>query len=107
MDVVYADYATRQTGGVVLIDDAALDALEKLALAATPGPWTQTHFQCGDGDIQFEYFSLSGSGGFAIVEGTGDFGAPYGGNPNDPPYIAAASPDMVLALIRRIRELQS
>jgi hypothetical protein len=67
-----------------------LDALEKLAEAATPGPWET---EVADFDAR----------SWAIFHRGGTFVAPDAGCEADAAYIAAMSPDVALALIARLR----
>lgn len=89
-----------------------LDALERAALAATPGPW----YQSGSPWFSTGSLVLAGSpdrhAGHIIVD-TDPMDCredvPEGelGDPNDDAaYIAAASPSVVLALVREVRELR-
>lgn len=69
-----------------------LDAIERVARAATPGPWRWDH----------EDMTLSGSGGLVAC---GD-GERIHIDDEDAEHIAQCSPDVVLALVARIRELE-
>lgn len=70
------------------------DELRQLAEAATPGPWLPTALPLGDGARSFGNYVVTGLGsGYpgALLEGMRS-GA-------DAAYIAAASPDRILALL--------
>jgi len=76
-----------------------LDELEDLALAATPGPW-----EVNGQNLRSLHPALSragGSGNLMYCDGSG------WEHDGDPAYIAAVSPDVVLALIGRVRELEA
>jgi len=75
-----------------------LDHLEALAKAATPGPWH---------DIPHEEFSGSDHR-ISRVAGTpwGNFGHLATVSAVNAPFIAACSPDVILALVARVRELE-
>jgi len=79
------------------MERAKLEALEELALAASAGPW-EVEF----GDLgSYIFFSKQPTRRMAEIT--------YRNNPNDEndaSFIAAASPDVVLALIKRVRELE-
>lgn len=82
-----------------------LDKLEALARAATPGPWTlRVHTHTRNVPRDNDDFTISGaSGGAVAIE-------PPKWNPNvaaDAQYIAAAHPDVILALIARVREVEA
>ena len=80
-----------------------LDKLEAIAKAATPGDW-----EWDDNDGSFDSLQDERSHCVSVA-----FGEPVGGcNPRilisdeDAAYIAACSPDVVLGLIARVRELE-
>lgn len=83
-------------------DEIDLDKLEALARAATPGPWSTSI----DGPEGAEW-----DAGMAIAATYGRqkvFARAGGSYPRaDQEYIAAASPDVVLALIERLRRAES
>lgn len=73
-----------------------LDELERLAKAATPGPWyagEKNRWQLHDG--RFIRTSHDHSGTAMVVSGGGDAD-----------FIAAANPETVLALVERVRALE-
>jgi hypothetical protein len=73
------------------MSDIDLDKLERLARAATPGPWRQRE-QRDDGSTLASYEQG------CFVESPNMAG-------EDAAYIAAANPSVVLALIERLRRL--
>lgn len=75
-----------------------LDELETRAKAATPGPWLIERRDMGSGEIIHVVY------GTHDVTWSGDEACPNARG--DARYIAAASPDVVLALIARVRELE-
>ena len=85
------------------VADLDLEALERLAKAATPGPW-----HCHRKDEKRGEF-LMDFGGMFDKDGTPTGRPAMSGwislRDRDAPYIAAANPDTVLALIARVREL--
>lgn len=83
-----------------------LDALAQLARAATPGPWKTDVDQFNEEDGRVVCITDDHIDLLATI-GIGDQQNPYDGQwMRDARYIAAASPDVVLALIERIHELQ-
>jgi len=83
------------------MSDLNLDALAEKANAATPGPWLVAPEVCGP-----EGMGVYNEDGGPICE----VGDPYPRGKNHPTenmrYIAAFSPDVALALIARIRQLE-
>lgn len=76
--------------GALMID---IDRLERMALAATPGPWSAF------GGSEVHTFDLE-----ELIAECENY---EGQNPNNASFIAAVGPDVVLeivALIRRLRE---
>lgn len=73
------------------LDDAALDRLDRLAQAATPGPWNLVRHRNGDGKV------MAGDVTLAI------FPAPVEANAT---FQAAADPQTVRALVAEIRRLR-
>jgi hypothetical protein len=75
-----------------------LDALERLALAATKGPWTANL-----------RFPLVASKGALIADLSSYLPSPkqLSEQAANAAYIAAASPSAVLALVREVRELRA
>lgn len=75
-----------------------LDALEALARAATPGPWAahnrQTHL--GTENAAGAYWTVDGPNGNSLIEAQAN-------RPANSEYLAALSPDVVLALIAELR----
>lgn len=72
-----------------------LDALEQLARAATPGPWTMRRLGTSyayytPAEPKYQSWEIDSSGPMSDV---------------DAAYIAAANPAAVLDLIKRVREL--
>lgn len=78
-----------------------LDALEKLAREATPGPW---EIEYGTGDDEGEVYGLRARLGERLIET--DTGI-YPPRRRDAAFIAAANPSTVLALVARVRELEA
>lgn len=73
-----------------------LDELERLALAATPGPWHADKYGiAGDEDFTTPVVSWD----YAWCECADEEA--------NKPYIAAASPDVLLALIARVRAAEA
>jgi hypothetical protein len=68
------------------------DDLRKLAEAATPGPWVNSRKGIGPRCV-----SGGQDDGMILVRVYADF-------PNDAAFIAAASPDVVLGLLGRVKE---
>lgn len=76
-----------------------LDRLEKLALAATPGPWAVDAIGCG---ARFNIELPDGSEAIAMSQQLhNDRGNQQRADNAD--YIAAVNPHVVLALIRELR----
>lgn len=73
-----------------------LNDLEEKAKKATPGPWKESGM-----DICAPKASTFLSGGLKLVVGDADYL-----NEEDQSYIAACSPDTVLALITALREAE-
>lgn len=87
-----------------------LDQLEKLAKAATPGPWEVKHDYddfLEDATGKWEGANILARSGTPICKDYGtDYGDYRGGvasTSSDADYIAAASPDVVLDLIHKLR----
>ena len=78
------------------------DKLKALALAATPGPWAWDGNVC-DYDKENEAPWLVSSEGHPPVLG----GTITCTRHNDASYIAAASPDAILALIKRVEDAEA
>lgn len=79
---------------------AALAALKALAEGATPGPWSHRTSEDPTGTGEVESFVKAGLGtGRTVIVVAGIDHA-------DARYIAAASPDVVLALVARIEALE-
>lgn len=79
------------------------DELRALAEAATPGPWEESRRTFHDGS-----YSIDGVGPIWAVwcnDGTADIDFARGRADLD--YVKAVSPDVVLGLLDRIRELES
>lgn len=83
-----------------------LDELERKARAATPGPWAVETRRLGEG-LGFEHFVRQAEAsppypahGIATACQWSDDGP-------DAAFIAAASPDIVLALIARVHSLEN
>lgn len=82
-----------------------LTELEKLARAATPGPWHAFSNRAPDCD-PLHLSGVASKSGSVVVEAFIPYEA-YGCEPNDAAYIAACHPQTLLALIadlRRCRE---
>lgn len=75
---------------------STLDELERLAEAATPGPWTAEYDNdVGPNDEGFwEFYSIR-----AIR-------AQFHGEESDARFVAACDPSTILALVREVRELR-
>jgi len=81
-----------------------LDKLERLAKTATPGPWDSWPWGVADTDeVDTCFFGQRGEPARAAI---GECYPELGQGENDAQYIAAVSPDVVLELIERIRELE-
>lgn len=82
-----------------------LDALEKAALAATPGPWARDPLKLGTlGDVS----RADGTALAQVFQTRPTRGAQDNQERQDTAhYIALCSPETVLALVRRIRELEA
>lgn len=78
-----------------------LDRLEAIAKAATPGPWTLTQPPKDEDDGWQTGVTIGATRGGKI------YATPPGGQypANDAKHIAAASPDVVLALVAAAKEL--
>lgn len=96
--------------GDIELTSAELDELERLAKAATPGPWFQTGapwFRDGSGVLAG---SPDGNVAYLIAD-TDDFGLPrdeyegfpLGGKEDDAAYIASANPATILRLLSLAR----
>lgn len=83
-------------------DPIDLDELERLAKAATPGPWRMvalsSHYGVTHGDYRFPTVVYAHEG----WDGYGN-----GSSRPNADYIAAANPATVLALIARVREAEA
>ncbi len=73
--------------------------LERLARAATPGPWTAER---QDGDSGEIYYALHGKN-YDFITNVGDHANNW---LHDAAFIAAANPQAVLGLLARVRELE-
>ncbi len=79
-----------------------LERLETLAKAATPGPWQRSGVRQ---KLMGEDCIMVGPDGFLIVAlPIGKYPKEHAGAFNDAAYIAACSPDKILALIKMVRE---
>ena len=76
----------------------SLSALERLAQAATPGPWC-THVTGPHMDGSFDVISVESYNPHSQIVRTR-------GLTNNPEYIAACSPDVILALLKVARASQ-
>lgn len=76
-----------------------LDELERKARAATPGPWCWIHGDFAD--------TLKRLGDQEIVLRITDDDRSIYPHPRNCGYLACSSPDVTLALIARIRELEA
>lgn len=84
--------------------DLNIDELERLAKAATPGPWMADDVQERGSDGRWGVWHVASLGPICRV------GDPYPRGDNNPSenmdYIAALSPDVALALIARLRKAE-
>jgi hypothetical protein len=84
-----------------------LDVLEKLAKAATPGPWKSWFAHWGQADISAPRPHWSRKTAERTINGIPQESVTPYIKPEDANFIAAANPDVVLGLIALVRKLQA
>lgn len=77
-----------------------LEALKKAAEGATPGPWEVPESIHGDPYITERGVGILRGGCVAVADTRDDYGR------SNAAYIAAASPDVVLALVERVERAE-
>ena len=85
-----------------------LDKLEKVAKAATPGPWEASQAYCSEYDTwtRAVYYYPSENYCVEVIETGCDCGDEVVG-PVDTKFIAQANPSTVLELIERVRDYEN